>query len=292
MTTTTVKRILPGFATLSEFFSFHGDCGELATLAALHTIDPQRWPLSGAALDALTKDELLHGEADPKLSGGQNIPSICRFLERVGIAYTVVGYSAFTLDKLHAALKQWAGLKPLIVEWSKAGALPGDEKGVQYHYSCCGGIDTSALGGVGGYLWADGDNRSSGKSPGAPVIYTWEQIQAAAPIAYIVLTEPTKSAAPTPPVPAPKPAPAASAPSAPTATTAALALQVAQLQAQVNTLSGELADVTAQREQLQAQLATAQAREQAPATLAEWMSGLVAAIVTQYEQAKAKEKNG
>lgn len=186
-------RLLPNFKTLSEFGAYHGDCGELATLAALHSIDPAGWPLTLVFLDRMVADELRAGLADPGLSGGQNIPAIDTYLARRGIAHTTVGYAQFTLDAFHADLKANAGVRPVIVEWANAGALPGDERGVRYHYSTCGGIDTGPAGdGVGGaYLWADGDNAASTKADGgsAPVRYTWQQVVAAQPIGYIVITQ-------------------------------------------------------------------------------------------------------
>ncbi|MGZ6392512.1 MAG: hypothetical protein ACXWQZ_25010, partial [Ktedonobacterales bacterium] len=126
---------LPGFHTLSEFGQYHGDCGECATLGVLHALDPQRFPLTLNELNHLTSDAIAHGEADASLSGGMNIPHLDSMLTRLGIAHVTVGYGAFTLDKLHADLKTHAGVHGVIVEWSKGGALPGDESGVQYHYS-------------------------------------------------------------------------------------------------------------------------------------------------------------
>ncbi len=186
--------LLPGFQTISEFGQFHGDCGECATLAALHALDPVRFPLTLDELNHLTSDAIAHGEADAALSGGMNIPGLDVMLTRLGIAHRTVGYAAFTIDQLHADLKANAGRAPVVVEWSQGGTLPGDESGVQFHYSSCGGIDTGPAGdGVGGaYLWADGDNRASAAAPGDPIRYTWAQVQAAAPIAYIVITEPAR----------------------------------------------------------------------------------------------------
>lgn len=188
--------LLPNFRTLSEFGSYHGDCGELATLAALHPLDPASWPLTLAFLDQMVADELRQGLADPSLSGGQNIPAIDTYLTRRGIAHTTVGYAAFNLDVLHSDLKANAGVHPVIVEWSNAGALPGDEAGVHFHYSTCGGIDTGAAGdGVGGaYLWADGDNSASTKADGGsdPIRYSWPQVVAAVPIGYIIITQAAK----------------------------------------------------------------------------------------------------
>jgi len=190
-----MRTILPGFATLSEFVTgLHGDCGPTATLAALHCLDPARWPLTPAGLRALDADEIGHGFAEA--NGAQNIPALSAYLDRIGVRHTTYGYGACPLDLVHSTLKALAGRQPIIVEWANAGALPGDEPGVRFHYSTCGGIDTGPKGdGVGGgYLWCDGDNRAddAGGAPRPPVLYTWAQIVAAQPIAMIVLDMPTQ----------------------------------------------------------------------------------------------------
>ena len=184
---------------MSEFVaSLTGDCGPTATLAALHEVNAARWPLTPDGLKALDTDEISHGFAER--NGAQNIPQMDAYLSRLGVAHYTVGYDVFTFDRLHADLKTLSGHHPLIVEWSEAGKLPGDEAGVHFHFSCCGGIDTGPHGdGIGGgYLWCDGDNRAddgTGK-PRPPVLYTIQQIAAAAPIAYVVVT-----ATPPPPPP-------------------------------------------------------------------------------------------
>lgn len=182
---------LPGFKSLSEFGSYHGDCGQCATLGVLHALDPSRFLLNLSELDHLTADTIAHGEADPKLSGGMNIEHLSAWLDRLGVPHTTVGYAAFHLDTFHADLKAHAGKHGVIVEWSHGGNLPGDEKAVQFHYSSCGGLDTGPKGdGVGGcYLWCDGDNAASSKADGgsAALRYTWAQVVAAAPIAYIIV---------------------------------------------------------------------------------------------------------
>lgn len=68
-----MRLVLPGFATMSEFVaSLTGDCGPTATLAALHCVDPVRWPLSPDGLKALDVDEISHNFAEK--NGAQNIP--------------------------------------------------------------------------------------------------------------------------------------------------------------------------------------------------------------------------
>jgi hypothetical protein len=165
-------------------------------------VDGARWPLTAAGLKALDADEIAGGFAES--NGAQNIPSMSNYLDKVKVQHHVCGYDQFTMDLLHNDLKLNAGHKPIIVEWSLAGNLPGDEAGVHFHYSTCGGIDTGPKGdGVGGgYLWCDGDNRMDDPNgvPRPPVMYTWQQIMAAAPVGYIVINEGPVGA---PPAPAP-----------------------------------------------------------------------------------------
>ena len=188
-----MRLVLPGFATMSEFVaSLTGDCGPTATLAALHCVDPVRWPLSPDGLKELDVDEISHNFAEK--NGAQNIPQLDAYLSRLGVAHYTVGYAQFSFDRLHADLKSLSGRHPLIIEWSLAGALPGDEAGVHFHFSTDGGIDTGPHGdgAGGGYLFCDGDNRAddgTGK-PRPPIMYTIQQIAAAQPIAYVVITAP------------------------------------------------------------------------------------------------------
>lgn len=209
-----MRRLMANFQTLTEFGQYHGDCGELATLAALHPLDPARWPLTLATLNQMVADEIKVGDADPALSGGQNIPHLDDYLRRMGIEHTTycsyagplpgnAPFKPFSLDELHIELKMTAdpGLRlcPDIIEWANGGALPGDESGVRYHYSAKGGVDTGpnddgnpAHGA--GYLFADGDNRASGATPGDPIRYTWlssdgHDVVHAQPCGYIAITQ-------------------------------------------------------------------------------------------------------
>ena len=200
------RLILPGFATLSEFIAgLNGDCGPTATLSALNAHNPQKWPLNAAALKALDTEEIAEGFAEA--NGAQNITSLDAYLTKIGVKHSTVGYAQFNLGIFHAYLKLVAGHSPVIVEWANAGALPGDEPGVHFHFSTVGGIDTGPAGdGVGGgYLWCDGDNRADDPNgvPRPPVLYTWANIAAAQPIACVTV-EPYPTPPPPPP-PAPKP---------------------------------------------------------------------------------------
>lgn len=197
-----MRTILPGFSTISEFVNqlgLNGDCGPTATLGALHEVDPVRWPLTPAALHALDSDEIANGFAEA--NGAQNIPSLSNYLDRIGVKHTTYGYGACPIDLVHSTLKSLAGKQPVLVEWALAGALPGDEPGVHFHFSTCGGLDTGPAGdGIGGgYLWCDGDNRADDPNgvPRPPVLYTWPQIVAAQPIAMVVFEVPSSQGGPT-----------------------------------------------------------------------------------------------
>lgn len=203
--------VLPGFATISEFIaSLSGDCGPTATLSALNAHNPQKWPLTAGALKALDTEEISEGFAEA--NGAQNIPSLDGYLSKIGVKHTTVGYGAFNLDTFHAYLQVTAGHKPVIVEWANAGALPGDEPGVHFHFSTVGGKDSGADGSGSiasgaGYLWCDGDNRADDPAgqPRPPVLYNWPQIVAAQPIAYVTIEPyPTPPPPPPPKPPAPK----------------------------------------------------------------------------------------
>lgn len=188
-----MRRILPNFESLTEFGRYNGDCGEDATLFALHAMSPAAWPLSVATLDALTATEIAEGYA--AANGAQNVPSMDTYLSALGVPHVTRGYNTFTLAQLHTDLQQLAGVHPVIIEFSQAGdGLPQDERLVKFHYATIGGIDDgmpipSEPGVTGGYLRADGDADTNNGQSATPAIPTsWQQIAAAVPIAYIIVT--------------------------------------------------------------------------------------------------------
>lgn len=203
--------VIPGAESLSEFVGLpthqYGDCGEDATLMALHAINPAKWPLTPAGLGSLDNAEESAGYADA--GGAQNIPHMDAYLTKLGIPHTTVGYADYTEDKLHNQLRLFLSAHspdPVIAEYSDAGAgFPDDEAGVKFHFNMYAGEDdsTPVRGYVGGYLRGDGDsNTDSGAGAMTPLILTpWEEINAAQPIAYIVVH------AATPPAPQPQPIP-------------------------------------------------------------------------------------
>ena len=145
--------IIPNSAALSEFVTgFNGDCGETATLALLHVIDPAKYPLDAAHLSTIDTWEIRQGLASS--NGSEPISAIASYLTNQGINFTNYGYAANPPWDWKAALIASGGIKPIIFEYAAAAQLPGDEAGVQYHFNTCLAWDSVANYG----LFADGDN--------------------------------------------------------------------------------------------------------------------------------------
>jgi len=220
-----MKFIFPGFQSLSEFIAGkNGDCGPLAVLLCLHVRDQQKWPLSAAGLSALVADMAAKGCLMNNSNGESNIPGLDSYLTKIGIPHTTVGYSAFTLDALHTAMKNLAGTTPQMVlaEWSAAGAgLHDDEAVVLFHYSAFGGICTDPPISQMGYFRGDGDSNTDDPhgAATAPILTGWPAVEAAKPIGYILI----------PPAVVPAPPPADPIPGE----IAALQTEVASLTAQI-----------------------------------------------------------
>lgn len=186
-------------AGLSEFVGLpthqYGDCGEDATLMALHSLWPALYPLTPTGLGTIDRLEEEQGYA--AAGGAQNIPSMDAYLTKIGISHSTYGYNTVdVVDKLHYQLRLFLEKHyhaPVIVEYSEAGeGFPDDEPGVKYHFNTFLGEDDSAPapgGYVGGYLRGDGDSRTDSTSGATtPLILTpWAEIQKAVPIAYIVI---------------------------------------------------------------------------------------------------------
>lgn len=171
-------KLLPHSAALSEFQGYTGDCGEDAELAALHVLRPDQFPLDAAHLNAIVQRMIHAGKAGSK--GEEPLSSIAWDLTFLGIKYDYYPYAEpFGVDWRNL-LRANAGERPIIVQLARAGQLPGDEPGVQYHFVTILGTD----GGV--YLVADGDNPDSKK--GLLSRYT-EANLAAAQICGLIITE-------------------------------------------------------------------------------------------------------
>jgi hypothetical protein len=175
-------RTFKNAANMSEFVSGrHGTCQELATLAALHVVRPDDYPMNAAALETILAWQRAH---DPRIpaDGTSYMSDAAAYLDSLGVRY-----SLHAPAELHDLLQRWAGLRPIIVEVTNGGALPGDEKNLHGHYICVLGGDVPHD----SYLCADGDNyvvrHSGGVGPLAP--YRWSDIQAAQPYAVLAVEE-------------------------------------------------------------------------------------------------------
>lgn len=194
-------RVLPQFESISEFCAGrNGDCGEDATLAALHPFDPARWPLTPAGLSALNAEVQSHGwMLSP--NGMETIGAIHSYLDLHHFPHQVWWYqeplAAVALDEIHQALKDYAGIPghSFILEFAHGGRLPGDEPVVGYHFNCIGGMILGV-----GYLAADGDNFGNAKGGAAtpPFLYSWPDLLNAQIVAAIHITS-GPPAAPAPP---------------------------------------------------------------------------------------------
>ena len=171
-------RELPHATAMSEFVSnFSGDCGETAELCALHVA-------LGAALDAehlgqLVKRDQAHGWA--AANGSEPLASIAHDLDLAGARYTSYGFSQPATFDWKGVLRQEAGVKPIILQFANAGVLPGDERGVHFHFVAALGGDPASD----RYAVADGDNVAARQ--GLLAAYTMAQLEAAEVCGMIVV---------------------------------------------------------------------------------------------------------
>lgn len=176
------RRLLATAGNLSEFITGrHGDCGELATLAALHVVRPDAYALDGASLERVNRWAIANHRADNP-DGAETMSGVGDYLASVGLHFTVEAP-----EQLRALLAEWAGLKAIIVEYANAQALPGDEAGVHFHFNTCLGGDPE----LECYLFADGDNSSVRITHGRGPLdsYTWSEIAAAQPYAVLLVED-------------------------------------------------------------------------------------------------------
>lgn len=167
---------LPEQGALSEFVAgFHGDCGEDAELMALHAL--RGTPLTEQSLREIVTRHQQHGWADA--SGAEPLAAIARDLDLLGVRYTLYPYcEPWPEAEWHPLLLAHAGRQPIILQVANAQALPGDERGVSYHFICVEGVDLA------GYATGDGDNAAA--RTGMMVTYDIGQLAAARPCGMIV----------------------------------------------------------------------------------------------------------
>lgn len=185
-------RLCAHSAAMSEFAAgYHGDCGQTALLAAMHVL--LGTPLDAAQLKALVVADIAAHRAEA--SGAERLSSITAVLQARGMVAGIQQYrEPFEYDWL-TLLRNDAGTLPIILQLANGQALPGDEKGLEYHFICVLGIQPA------GYLCADGDNPAC--RSGALVNYDRVQLANAQPCGLIVCQAPPAPAAPPPAAPDP-----------------------------------------------------------------------------------------
>jgi hypothetical protein len=170
-------RLIPHAEVMSEFLGqWNGDCGETAEICALHVINPTRYTLDPAELARVVRRGIDHGWASA--NGAEPLSGIESDLALEGVKHTSYGFSNPARFDWRGVLRQWGGVKPLIVEIAQAGKLPGDEPGVHFHFIACLGWDPDTNTGV----FADGDNiavRHGRSGPTGLVRYTLANLEAA-----------------------------------------------------------------------------------------------------------------
>ncbi|MGZ6281693.1 MAG: hypothetical protein ACXWQ5_00100 [Ktedonobacterales bacterium] len=175
--------ILPSpVGRISEFFAgFTGTCGEtalsVALCAAAGTVVTEQYMVD------LTHEMINHSWASA--NGASAIGGLANEARLRGFSITNYGYSEpFNVD-WHAMLIQWAGVKPIVLEFANGQALHDVETGsgenavnLHYHYICIVGKQDD------GYICADGDNF---QVLSRFQIYSYGVLQAAQPCAMIIV---------------------------------------------------------------------------------------------------------
>lgn len=153
---------------------FHGSCQQLAMLGALHAVDPATWPMNGSTLGSIVHWTIDHGLAS---ASGASAPRAARaFFSAHGIAY-----QEYPVSQLDAVLDTYGGRYGVIVEYSQAHNLPGDEQGVFFHYNCIVGVNTADK----STHAVDGDNivvRRPSSGYGPLCVYSRADLHAASPV--------------------------------------------------------------------------------------------------------------
>lgn len=184
-----MSRILPHAAAISEFQGYSGDCGEDADLMAEHAAYDV--PLDANSLNTLVRDEIKLGLAGA--SGAEPLSTIAKHWVTRKYAFDNYPYAQpFHVDWL-GILKAKAGIEPIVMQFANAQALPGDEKGVHYHFATCLGMDDH-----GAFVFGDGDNTAARSNH--LVTYTAQELANAQPCGLLVLHMPAQPAMPPTPV--------------------------------------------------------------------------------------------
>ena len=216
-------RMCPNAESFREFYGgYHGTCGETALATALVVATPPIESQAQAIALMLSMTKELIGLKWAAASGSTTMGRLHDEAIRRKFAVDAATFISYKepLDQteLHNLLLTTAGVKPILIEIARAGNLPGDEKGVQYHFICVVGICHQ------GYIVNDGDNAAANAHL---VLYTFDQIMAARPCAQMVID---LQAAPKPaPVPVEAPSPVVKPAPTPTPTPAPAPVQTVAL---------------------------------------------------------------
>lgn len=170
----------PGFMAMPETDG-HGDtCGIDAMLAYLAVRHAE--PLTLDTVDTLRATFIGHGW----FNGGMTINSIVDAMHgQFGItALKMVPWGAVTETGMRSDFQQASiARQAIIFETNYAFNLPDNQPGVNRHFCCIWGIDSTL-----GYWTANGDTLTAlrSTSPISPVWYTWSNLLAASIQAYAI----------------------------------------------------------------------------------------------------------
>lgn len=182
----TVHWTQPEFRAVPETDG-HGDtCGIDAQLAYLHVA--KDYDDSLATVDSLRSLAIAHGWMNTASYRGMVITSIASMLRYLGVEpLAVVPWGQINLDTFHGELRNiYTSHRCVLYETHNAAALPGNQPGVQNHFVTIWGEDSQS--GL-GYYTANGDTEYAlaHTTPVPPVWYTWTNLLASEPMAYLVL---------------------------------------------------------------------------------------------------------
>lgn len=198
-----VSWVQPDLVAMTETDG-HGDtCGPIVIADYLHVV--QGMALTVAQIDALRAQYIAAGLMDTPQYAGMTITSIAAALEKFHNVkpLKIVPWGQFNLAVYHSDLIAAMEARQAIVHetgWQgSAGALPGNQSGVVNHFILAWGIDSAN-----GYYCCNGDTLialSQGGTIG-PVWYSWGNLLASGPGAYLIL--PAIVVPPPPPPPTPR----------------------------------------------------------------------------------------
>lgn len=146
-----MNRQFAGFQSISEFSVANDACGPTAETVALHQA---QYPLTPSQISIIRNRDIQKGwfhpgEGEPLSSIYNDLTQLAHFQIQQYIPYN----PSVDVSTIHTALETYSGIQPCIVQFINAQALVGNEKGVQSHFCCVGGIDSTQ-----GYLTANGDD--------------------------------------------------------------------------------------------------------------------------------------